>query len=237
MGYESSTCVWHHPQGRVALFLGDLTDRGPESLAALELVDAMIQAGSGRLAALGNHDWKLYRYGVLRRNVILSYGLDRTVRELAAAVEERRYRPDDVEALLRRLFEQAPACSVVDVERLVITHGGVEHGHQNERPTYNRRDPHSALCLNGQTTGKKSADGRVQRIYDWVAGWGGGAATVIFGHDVVGREVVKLGDSQNVWAIDTGCAFGGRLTCVRWPEREIVQVDAHRRYADHPNIP
>jgi protein phosphatase len=30
--------------------------------------------------------------------------------------------------------------------------------------------------------------------------------------------------------IDTGCVFGGRLTCLRWPERELVSVPAKQVY-------
>ena len=28
--------------------------------------------------------------------------------------------------------------------------------------------------------------------------------------------------------LDTGCVFGGHLTALRWPEREVVQVPAER---------
>jgi protein phosphatase len=32
--------------------------------------------------------------------------------------------------------------------------------------------------------------------------------------------------------IDTGCAFGGKLTALRWPEKELVEVPAARVYAE-----
>ncbi|MEL6220539.1 MAG: polynucleotide kinase-phosphatase, partial [Pseudomonadota bacterium] len=32
--------------------------------------------------------------------------------------------------------------------------------------------------------------------------------------------------------IDTGCVFGGKLTALRWPERETVSVPAARQYAE-----
>jgi protein phosphatase len=31
--------------------------------------------------------------------------------------------------------------------------------------------------------------------------------------------------------IDTGCVLGGRLTALRWPERELVAIPARRQYA------
>ena len=35
---------------------------------------------------------------------------------------------------------------------------------------------------------------------------------------------------NNTVNIDTGCVFGGKLTALRYPEREIVSVKAHRTY-------
>jgi len=35
---------------------------------------------------------------------------------------------------------------------------------------------------------------------------------------------------NNTWCIDTGCCFGGRLSALRWPEREIVSVRARKTW-------
>ena len=35
---------------------------------------------------------------------------------------------------------------------------------------------------------------------------------------------------NNTICIDTGCCFGGKLTALRWPEREIVSVKAEQIY-------
>ena len=35
---------------------------------------------------------------------------------------------------------------------------------------------------------------------------------------------------NNTIDIETGCVFGGRLTALRWPERELVSVAASRTY-------
>src|SRR5581483_3027690 len=35
---------------------------------------------------------------------------------------------------------------------------------------------------------------------------------------------------NNTICIDTGCVFGGKLTALRWPERELVSVPAHQVY-------
>ena len=44
-----------HPDGRRAVFVGDLCDRGPDSPAALDLVMTWVQAGRAQ-CALGNHE-------------------------------------------------------------------------------------------------------------------------------------------------------------------------------------
>ena len=49
---------------------------------------------------------------------------------------------------------------------------------------------------------------------------------VVYGHTPV-ADPEWLNDTIN---IDTGCVFGGRLTALRWPERELVSVPAQRVY-------
>jgi hypothetical protein len=55
LGYEQRRGAWRHPF-RSAIFVGDLIDRGPGQLRTLELVRAMIDAGSAR-AVMGNHEF------------------------------------------------------------------------------------------------------------------------------------------------------------------------------------
>ncbi len=44
-----------HPSGRRLVFVGDLTDRGPDSIAVVELVQRLVEAGLAQ-CVLGNHD-------------------------------------------------------------------------------------------------------------------------------------------------------------------------------------
>lgn len=55
MGYRQQAGVWQHPQ-RMALFLGDIIDRGPRIREALHLVHDMVEAGSA-LCIMGNHEY------------------------------------------------------------------------------------------------------------------------------------------------------------------------------------
>ncbi len=47
---------------------------------------------------------------------------------------------------------------------------------------------------------------------------------VIFGHTPL-RQVLMAEDRIG---IDTGCVYGGKLTCLKLPQREIVQVSGWR---------
>lgn len=49
------------PQGRQAVFIGDLIDRGPEQIKVIETVRAMIDAGNAR-AVMGNHEFNAIGY-------------------------------------------------------------------------------------------------------------------------------------------------------------------------------
>lgn len=75
-----------HRDGRRALFLGDLVDRGPASPAVLRLVMAMVEDGSA-LCLPGNHEVKLLR-ALRGRNVTTTHGLALTLEQLAAEPPE-----------------------------------------------------------------------------------------------------------------------------------------------------
>jgi hypothetical protein len=55
MGYSDAGI---HPQGRKLVFVGDLTDRGPDSPGVIDFVDRLVTEGLG-FCVLGNHDLNL----------------------------------------------------------------------------------------------------------------------------------------------------------------------------------
>ena len=52
LGYDKDG---NHPDGRRLVFVGDLTDRGPDSPAVVKLVQRLIETGRAQ-CVLGNHD-------------------------------------------------------------------------------------------------------------------------------------------------------------------------------------
>jgi protein phosphatase len=80
------------------------------------------------------------------------------------------------------------------------------------------------FALYGETTGETDDFGLPIR-YNWAADYRG-KAMVVYGHTPV-PEPVWLNNTVN---LDTGCVYGGRLTALRYPEREIVSVPARAIY-------
>jgi len=62
LGYGTGrgSAAYRHPQ-RQAIFVGDLIDRGDEQLRVLEIVKAMVDAGTARIV-MGNHEFNALAY-------------------------------------------------------------------------------------------------------------------------------------------------------------------------------
>ena len=198
----------HHPEGRTAVLLGDLVDRGPDTPGVLRLVMGMVADGDA-LAVPGNHENTLVR-ALRGQQVRTSHGLAESLAQLAADTPEFRQQVAEFcYSLVSHLL--------LDGGRLVVAHAGLKEAYQG-RASRRVRD----FCLYGETTGETDEYGLPVR-YPWAQEYRG-AATVLYGHTPVPTpEWVN-----NTLCLDTGCVFGGRLTALRWPERELVSVPAER---------
>lgn len=61
LGYELRGKLWVPPQGRQAVFVGDLIDRGPEQILVVDRVRRMVDAGYA-LCVMGNHEFNAIGY-------------------------------------------------------------------------------------------------------------------------------------------------------------------------------
>jgi protein phosphatase len=198
------------PAGRRAVFVGDYCDRGPDTPAVLKLAMSMAAAGDA-ICLPGNHDVKLSR-ALKGRDVKVTHGLDTSLAQLGEESQDFR---DEAADFLQKLVSHV----VLDDGRLVVAHAGLKAAYQG-RSSARVRD----FALFGETTGETDELGLPVRR-DWAADYRGRAA-VVYGHTPVG-EPEWVNETID---IDTGCVFGGRLTALRWPERELVSVPAARTY-------
>lgn len=208
--------LYHHPHGRLAIFLGDLVDRGPRNLDVLQLVRHMVEAGQA-LCVPGNHDVKLMRK-LNGRNVKVRYGLAQTLAEFTAFPDDIR---GELETATAEWLRSLISHYVLDGGKLVVAHAGLKE-HLQGRASGKVRE----FALYGETTGESDEFGLPVRA-NWALDYRG-QAIVVYGHTPV-PQAEWLNGTIN---IDTGCVFGGKLTALRYPERELVSSAAAREYAE-----
>ena len=196
------------PMGRMAVFVGDLTDRGPRTPDVLRIVMAMAEAGTA-LCVEGNHDNKMARW--------LSGANEKPTHGLQASIDQMAGEDPAFHARARNYLATLPPYLWLDGGRLVVAHAGLKAEMIGAAGGKVR-----SFALYGDTTGETDGYGSPVRR-NWALEHNGEIA-IVYGH-VAAPDVQAV---NNTWCIDTGCCFGGRLTALRWPEREIVSTPAER---------
>lgn len=215
LGYEISTqsngdTIVEPSQGRRAIFVGDYVDRGPKVAQVLRLIMRMRETGAA-LCVPGNHDVKLVR-ALRGKKVNPTHGLAESLAQLAQ--ESTEFKTQVAEFL-----DGLVSHYVLDTGKLVVAHAGMKAELQGRASGRVRE-----FAMYGETTGETDEFGLPIRL-NWAEAYRG-AATVVYGHTPV-TEPQWVNRTIN---IDTGCVFGGKLTALRYPEREIVSVPAHQTY-------
>jgi len=198
------------PQGRTLGFVGDLVDRGPGVVRVLRLVSQMVRNGQA-FCVPGNHDIKLMR-ALRGKEVKRTHGLAETMEQLENESPEFR-------TSIASFLDDLVSHYVFDDSKLVVAHAGLKESMQGRGSGAVRE-----FALYGDTTGETDEFGLPVR-YNWASDYRG-KALVVYGHTPV-PEPLWLNNTVN---IDTGCAFGGNLTALRYPERETISISAHRTY-------
>lgn len=200
------------PNNRMALFVGDLVDRGPASNEVLRLVMSMTEHGTG-LCVAGNHDNKLARK-LNGRNVKVAHGLQETLEQLATE-------PSEFVEAARRFVDSLVSHYIFDNGKLVLAHAGLREAMHGRASKAVR-----SFCMYGESTGETDEFGLPIR-QNWALDYKG-RAMVVYGH----TPVPNAEWLNNTIDIDTGCVFGGKLTALRYPERELVDVPARKVWSE-----
>ncbi len=213
---------------RCIIFVGDLTDRGPQSVEVVQLVHNLWRSERAYLVR-GNHDDKLMRY--LKGNKLkVDHHLQTTVDELEQLTDTQRARfTQDALALL----EQSPFWAFLGraTESKAHTFAPVVVAHAAWKPSLMTAPKKMVkwFSLYGPSTGKTNENGYPERL-DWRPRYPEDAPRCITGHTPYRGESTWV---KNTLCIDTACVFGERLTAWQWPEERIVSQAALRTYCEH----
>lgn len=210
LGYDWKSGIPVHPNRRKLVFVGDLTDRGPQSLKIIEVVYHLIGRKLGHYVP-GNHCDKLYRF--FRGNPVkIAHGLETTVEEYEQISKEKQL---EIKQKFMSLYENAPLYKVLDNGNLVVAHAGIREDMigKNDRKV-------KTFVLYGDITGKTNPEGTPERR-DWAKKYNG-KPLIVYGH----TPTLKPRWMNNTINIDTGCVFGNRLSALCYPEKEIVSVSS-----------
>lgn len=217
LGYETCPDTGYrivHPEGRQLVFLGDLVDRGPDAPAVLSLVMAAVTSGRG-FCVPGNHDAKLLRH-LNGHKVSITHGLKETLEQFAM-------QPLEFKVAVQEFLDPLPSHLILDGGNLVVAHAGIKESYQGRSSGRIR-----AFCHYGDTNGETDSFGLPVR-YNWALDYSG-EAMVVYGH----TPVQNASWLNKTICIDTGCVFGGKLTALRYPSKEVVSVPANKTYYETP---
>jgi protein phosphatase len=209
---EAAAFAYAAATERFIIQLGDLTDRGPDSAAALQLMFRLIDEERG-LFLLGNHDYRLGR-ALAGRPVRIVPELAATLGALGPALAERTAR------------EIARAPAWLRQGSRIFVHGGFHTAMLTQRAPernpveHGRAEGPLARALYGEPTGRTQPDGYPERSLRWVDRVPAGI-TVYCGHDcrtANGHPYRRIGEAGGEAVfLDTGAGKGGHLSWIDLP--------------------
>ncbi|WP_051554128.1 metallophosphoesterase [Desulfobulbus elongatus] len=181
------------------VFLGDYVDRGPDSKAVVSTILSLSTRHPRLVPLMGNHDFLFYQYLTGGdSSLFLQVGGEQTLASYglsASATQEEKLRRVPADHLA--FFRSLPL--FWEDRHAVYVHAGLQPGRHLSQQT-------AQWCLWARDSFLASACDL--------------GKPVVFGHTVF---------AEPYWAadkigIDTGAVYGGRLTALLLPEREVISV-------------
>jgi protein phosphatase len=210
LGYVQYKNLFIPPDNRILVSVGDVVDRGPNSSGTFRLIANMVRNNYAKLV-LGNHDSKIWRWA--KGNKVKIYvDQEKTIDSF------RTYKVEAQEII--DFFSTLPYYLLFD--NLVVAHAAWKESLLFKDPFDDYCKP---CCLFGPTTGEMVNDFPVR--IDWAAERTNKSKLIVYGH-TARKEIYS---ANNAICVDTGCVFGNKLTALRYPEMEIVSVQALMEYS------
>jgi bis(5'-nucleosyl)-tetraphosphatase (symmetrical) len=194
------------------ILLGDLIDRGPDSVAVVQKARKMRFE-----CVMGNHEAKYLKW-------LRSQGSRADVYDGKSYYSQ--FSDDDI-----NYIANLPA--YIQLEDVVAVHAGLKPGisisaqHKDDLMylRYADTDGRFVSLKKINKIGKEAAD-----AHFWTE-HGPFETNIVYGHQVWDEpHIDRYADGTAAYGIDTGCCFGGKLTALIWETKEIVQVQAKKVY-------
>lgn len=207
----ADACALALEKNLLVVSLGDLIDRGPDSVGCMRLMTALVREGRGVMVP-GNHDAKLVHHLEGNAVQVRPEGLGTTLAQIAAHPQGRRVAEDFAEIVaqspLWRAFGGLVAVHAAFDPRAAFLRAPLLADSRGRRL--------QALSLYGETGGGTDDEGKPLRTYGWADQIAPGR-TVAIGHDVISTDaIVRRPGARGgvVVHLDTGCQArpGGRLS-------------------------
>ncbi len=196
------------------ILLGDLIDRGPDSVAVVRKARQMDLE-----CVMGNHEYKFLKWFKSYNSKNDVY--DRKDYYLQLSDEDINY------------IAQMPTS--IKLENTIVVHAGLKPGislsnQSKDDLMYLRYTDKDKKFISLKKISKfgKEATG----AHFWTEFWYG-PESVVYGHNVHSFEeplIEEVRPGVFCYGLDTGCCFGGKLTAMVLETKEIVQVQAKRTY-------
>ncbi|MCB9641622.1 MAG: metallophosphoesterase [Myxococcales bacterium] len=229
---DTDPYLWLAPPGYQLISVGDLVDRGPDSLGCVRTIKRMQEEGQAQWV-LGNHDLRYlqmlsYLLGTCDAPRLSNYGHYASFVQLLGLPQ----------AQLQELYtwlNATPCFLELDDDRVIIVHARWE-----DRFRSWKKEPQRRACAYGHVEREEVstqkppprpvelASGLYPLDISYAAGerrWVKrykGHATVFWGHDILlPGAVVQIGKTINV---ESGCMVGHALSAYSYPDGEVTQV-------------
>lgn len=204
----------YDPKNDRLILLGDLIDRGPDSVAVVRKAREMKLE-----CVMGNHEHKYVKWF-------------RTQGTRVDVYDKKAFYNDLLDQDISYIQDMP---LYIELDDVVAVHAGLKPGISISNQTkddlmylrYTDSDRKFISLKKINKLGKEATGAKF-----WTEFWQG-PKSVVYGHNVHSYEnplIEEVAPGVTCYGIDTGCCFGGRLTALIWETKEIVQVQAKRAY-------
>lgn len=204
----------YDPKTDYLVLLGDLIDRGPDSVGVVRLARQLELP-----CVRGNHEHKFIKWFHSQGSRVDVY--DRHD-------HYGQFSDEDITYMVNMPL-------YVELEDVIAVHAGLKPGillsdQKKDDLMYLRYTDESRKFISLKTINKVGKEASGAKF--WTEFWHG-PKSVVYGHNVHDYQrplIEERAPGVVCYGLDTGCCFGGSLTALIWETKEIIQVQAKKVY-------